>query len=56
MGIGRASLVVAAILLKFEFKSDEVFDIIGKYRKLKVPNTEEQRNWLTSMENKLVRT
>ena len=53
MGIGRASILAAAILMKFEFNSTDVFDIISKYRKLKVPDTDEQRNWLISMESKL---
>ena len=54
MGIGRASILAAGILLKFGFTATNVFDIISKYRKLKVPDTDEQRKWLISMESKLI--
>ena len=53
MGIGRASILAAAIMINLGFEGKDVFDIIGKYRELKVPDTEEQRDWILSVEEKL---
>ena len=53
MGIGRASLLAAGIMIKLGIKGEEVFDKISQYRKLKVPDTDEQKNWILSIENKL---
>lgn len=49
MGIGRSSLLAAAVLLEFGMKKDEVFDQIGKYRGMNVPDTQEQKTWLLSL-------
>ena len=54
MGIGRASLLAAGIMIKLGIKGEEVFDKISQYRKLKVPDTDEQKNWILSIENKLI--
>ena len=53
MGIGRASILAAAIMIKLGFEVKEVFDIIGKHRKLNVPDTEEQKDWVLSIEEQL---
>ena len=53
MGIGRASILAAAIMINLGFEGKDVFDIIGKYRELKVPDTEEQRDWILSIEENL---
>lgn len=34
-------------------KTNDIFEIIGHYRNLKVPDTEEQKNWILSIEKKL---
>ena len=53
MGIGRSSILAGAIMIKLGFEGKEVFEIISKYRKLEVPDTEEQRNWILQIENEL---
>jgi len=53
MGIGRSSMLAAAIMIKLGYKGKEVFEVISKYRKLKVPDTEEQKNWILSLEKQL---
>lgn len=49
MGIGRASVLAAAIMIKLGFPREEVFDMIGKHRGLSVPDTTEQKKWTTSL-------
>lgn len=41
-GIGRSSLLAAAVLASFSFPKDEIFNHISFYRKTKVPDKEEQ--------------
>jgi len=53
MGIGRSSILAAATMIILGVEANDIFDIIGKYRKLKVPDTEEQKNWILSIEGKL---
>lgn len=53
MGIGRASILAAATMINLGFDAKDIFEIIGKYRKLKVPDTEEQKDWILSIEEKL---
>lgn len=45
-GIGRSSLVAAAILLHCGFDVDEAFTKIQKVRGIEVPDTPEQAQWL----------
>lgn len=45
-GIGRSGLVAAGILLHYGFKPDAAFELISSKRRVRVPDTEEQRNWL----------
>ncbi len=45
-GIGRSSLVAAAILLHTGLSVDEALGTISSARGLQVPDTEEQREWL----------
>lgn len=54
MGIGRASILAAATMINLGIKGEEVFGIISKYRKLKVPDTEEQKKWILSIKEKLL--
>lgn len=53
MGIGRSSLVAAGVLIQNGLNADNVFSTISEYRKLKVPDTKEQEEWMKSMENKI---
>lgn len=46
MGIGRSSIIAAAVLLKFGFGATELMNDIGVVRGVNVPDTEEQINWL----------
>ncbi|MEM1325755.1 MAG: dual specificity protein phosphatase family protein [Bacteroidota bacterium] len=53
MGIGRSSILAAAILIRLGYQGEETFEIISKHRGLAVPDTEEQRNWILSIEKEL---
>lgn len=55
MGIGRSSMLVASVMIKMGCKAINVFDIIKKYRKLNVPDTEEQKKWVLQLESKLTK-
>lgn len=46
MGIGRTSVVAAAILVKNGMNTELVFDFLSKKRTLEVPDTKEQVQWL----------
>ncbi len=50
MGIGRSSIIAAAVLLKFNLKADDVIENICTVRGLQVPDTEQQLEWLKSRE------
>ncbi|MGB3780260.1 MAG: dual specificity protein phosphatase family protein [Tunicatimonas sp.] len=50
MGIGRSSMISAAVLIKDKMKVDEIFDEISQIRGLKVPDTEDQIDWLKRCE------
>jgi protein-tyrosine phosphatase len=45
-GIGRSSLIAACVLVLLGFAPGMAFDLIGKARGVKVPDTEEQRDWV----------
>ncbi len=47
-GIGRTGLVAAGVLLHCGFSPKEAFEHISKKRRVQVPDTEEQVNWLVS--------
>lgn len=48
MGIGRASLVAAAVLVSEGANPDDAWEAIAAARGLAVPDTAEQRTWLES--------
>jgi len=52
-GIGRSSILAAAVLIKAGFKVATVFEVIATYRKSRVPDTEEQKAWIFSLKEKL---
>ena len=47
-GIGRSSLLIAALLTMDGYSADEAFRLISKARGLQVPDTPEQVEWLRS--------
>ena len=50
MGIGRSSMIAAAVLIKDKMKANEIFDKISQIRELRVPDTEDQIDWLRGFE------
>ena len=50
MGIGRSSMIAAAVLIEDEMTANEIFGEISKIRGLTVPDTEDQVNWLKQFE------
>lgn len=53
MGIGRASLMAGAVLICLGMAPERVFDTIGQFRRLEVPDTLEQKEWLWKLSEKL---
>jgi hypothetical protein len=53
MGIGRASLLAASIMVKFEVDPKTAFEIISEKRGLPVPDTLEQLDWVIKHESLL---
>lgn len=51
-GIGRSSLLIAALLTMDGHSADEAFQLISKARGLQVPDTPEQVEWLRSFSAK----
>jgi len=47
-GIGRTGMITAGILLHEGMAPEEAFELISEKRGITVPDTEEQRNWVTS--------
>jgi protein-tyrosine phosphatase len=45
-GIGRLSLIAAALLVRLGTSADQAWDAIAKARGRAVPETEAQRHWL----------
>ncbi len=48
-GIGRTGIIAGTILLKLGKSSEEAFSLISEARGIRVPDTEEQENWLASL-------
>jgi len=46
MGIGRSSIIAAAVILKEGGKADDIIQHISKIRGVSVPDTNEQVKWL----------
>lgn len=53
MGIGRSSMLAAAVLIKMGCPTQGIFELISQFRGLEVPDTEEQKAWILSMANRL---
>ncbi len=54
-GIGRTGLLAAGVLLHAAFDVNEAFEHISKRRGIEVPDTEEQREWLASNFEEIVK-
>lgn len=50
MGIGRSSLIAAAVLLTYKLRANDIIDTISRMRGLTVPDTDAQLNWLKDRE------
>ncbi len=53
MGIGRSSMLAAAILIHLGRKSSNIFERISTYRGLNVPDTPAQAAWIAQLVPKL---
>jgi len=54
-GIGRTGLVAAGILLHCGFTPEAAFEHVSEKKGVKVPDTEEQENWLKSYSNEITK-
>jgi protein-tyrosine phosphatase len=52
-GIGRAGITASSILVKHGFTGIESFQKVTNARRIQVPDTEEQKSWVLSIEHKL---
>ncbi|NNG43967.1 protein tyrosine phosphatase [Pseudoalteromonas sp. NEC-BIFX-2020_002] len=48
-GIGRTGIIAGAVLVKFGVNANEALSLISDARGVKVPDTEEQENWLKGL-------
>ena len=55
-GIGRTGMVAAGVLLHCGFEPQEAFEQISKKRGVQVPDTQEQKNWLISHCNEIIKS
>ena len=55
MGIGRSSTLAALVMIRLRCKSDDIFTLISQSHGLTVPDTQEQKNWVLSLTEKLKR-
>lgn len=46
-GIGRTGMLAAAILANERFSANDAFSLISEKRRVQVPDTPEQRAWVT---------
>ena len=53
-GIGRSGMVVAGILIYDGFTPEEAFAYVSNKRKHSVPDTAEQKQWVTNLHQSLV--
>jgi len=48
-GIGRSGMIAACVLVALGHSEDHAFEVIAAGRGLRVPDTTEQRNWVSSV-------
>jgi protein-tyrosine phosphatase len=48
-GIGRTGIMAGAVLRNFGFSATDAFELISSKRGVRVPDTEEQEQWLGSL-------
>lgn len=49
MGIGRSALIAACVLVSQNMEADDAFEVIGRARGMRVPDTDEQRIWVAHL-------
>jgi len=54
-GIGRTGIVAAGILLHGGFTAEDAFEKISEKRKVQVPDTQEQKEWIISNAKIIIR-
>jgi protein-tyrosine phosphatase len=52
-GIGRSSVIAACTLVRLGAHPDRAFEAIAKARGVEVPDTPEQREWVTAFADRL---
>ncbi|MGD1893778.1 MAG: hypothetical protein ACFB15_24690 [Cyclobacteriaceae bacterium] len=50
MGIGRSTIIAGAVLLQFGMSAEQILSRISEVRKIQVPDTNEQVQWLHQQE------
>jgi protein-tyrosine phosphatase len=55
-GIGRSALMIAAILSLFSKETEYIWQCISKARGCRVPDTEEQKEWLIQFQHYILET
>ncbi len=50
-GIGRSSTIAACVMLRLGYNADAAFRLIESVRGVAVPDTDEQRAWVTALES-----
>lgn len=53
MGIGRSSLLAAGILAANGLEAEKAFELISAARNVKVPETQEQIDWVRNLKNQI---
>lgn len=52
-GIGRAGIVAVGVLLHEGLNAEAAFDLVSKQRRVEVPDTPEQYQWILQHENQI---
>ena len=50
MGVGRSSMIAASVLVVLGIEGDRAFELLAAARGLSIPETDEQREWVLSLE------
>ncbi|WP_316194148.1 protein-tyrosine phosphatase family protein [Bradyrhizobium sp. SZCCHNRI3052] len=53
-GIGRSAVIAASVMIRLGIDGTEAFDRIGAARGVRVPDTEDQREWVRAFERKQI--
>jgi protein-tyrosine phosphatase len=50
-GIGRSGLITACLLIKSGMNAEKAFETVSKARRIEVPDTQEQYEWVQSLQD-----